>query len=89
LPPEEIKGLRITRLGILEYEDNFTIKPAETSENEKSGYIYSGRPVMPLDEEKNADITAHLDGYASVTPLIYDLTNTNMLETARGWGLEL
>jgi 5'-nucleotidase len=86
LPPEELKGLRFTRLGLLEYEERFDIK---TTDGDGQAYRYAGKPAPRKSLEEDVDINAHRMGYATVTPLYYDLTDLAVLGEMRNWGLEM
>jgi 5'-nucleotidase len=86
LPADEIKGLKITRLARLEYEDKFIV---ETDGESGRGYKYNGRPILRPDMEEDADFIAHRKGYATITPLRFDLTHPAMIDELRSWNLEL
>ena len=85
LPSNLIKGLRYTRLGRREYDNWFS----ERNNNEgHKEYWYSGIPIvyegLPLD----IDVSSMQEGYASITPLHYDLTSHKLLEDIKKWGIE-
>lgn len=84
LPKEEIKGIRYTRLGAREYKEWFHPK---TGENGRTQYWYEGNPVVYEGLPGDIDVIAMQDGFASITPLQYDLTNYNMIDTIKKWGL--
>ncbi len=84
-PAPEIKGVRITRLGAREYDEDFK---ARKSEDGGTLYVYSGRPVVYSGLPEDIDVIAVQDGYASITPLHYDLTNYRLVEEVRSWGFE-
>jgi 5'-nucleotidase len=85
LPLEEIKGLRFTKLGLLEYEERFDIKAADGAGR---AYKYAGKPAPMKDLEEDLDINAHRAGYATITPLRYDLTDLAALGEIKNWGLD-
>lgn len=71
LPFEEIKGVRITRQGVRNYEGIL-----EQRRDPRGGTYYwmGGYPVPPGSDELEIDIVAVDQGYVSVTPLQFDLT---------------
>jgi 5'-nucleotidase len=85
LPQGQIKGVRVTRLAIREYDEFFS---EEAVDGEGRAYKYSGRPVLRRALHVNSDIAAHRDGYATITPLHYDMTDMSMLGDVRSWGFE-
>lgn len=85
LPVSEVKGMKITRLGAREYEEWFKPKKAENGETE---YWYSGTPVVYENLPNDIDVIAVQDGYASITPLHYDLTSYKLIEEVKSWGIK-
>ena len=85
LPDEEIKGLRYTSLGKREYREFFS--PIEL-ENGKTGYRYSGEPVIYDNLPDTIDVIAMQKGYATITPLKMDLTDYAMIEEIRKWRID-
>jgi len=85
LPPDEVKGVRVTRLGRRRYADAITraLDPAGRE------YFWIGGAVTAWSGGADADFRAVEGGYVSVTPLHLDLTNFHLLEEIRGWRLEL
>lgn len=86
IPAEELKGLRITRLGAREYDEDFS--PVEDAEG-RTGYVYTGEPVIYKDLPDDIDVIAIQDGFASITPLHYDLTNHSLVEEVKTWGFHV
>lgn len=85
LPKEEIKGIKVTGLGFREYDA--WIKEI-VSEDGSTAYEYSGKPIYnnEIDSDTN-DVGASQEGYATITPLQYDLTNYNLIEKVRQTGI--
>ncbi len=79
----ELKGVRVTRLGAREYDEYFKVV---IMDNGDRAYRYSGTPVIYSGLSDDIDVIAVQDGYASITPLHYDLTNHNLVERVRAWG---
>ena len=77
-PKEEIKGLKYTKLGRREYEEWLT--PVE-SESGDFLYKYEGRPKVYDSKDLRYDVIAMQEGYASLTPLQFDLTDHVIAET--------
>ncbi len=77
LPKEEIKGLKCTRLGVREYEEWFTTTEGE---NKQILYKYEGRPKVYDSKNLEYDVLAMQEGYATITPLQFDLTAHEIVE---------
>lgn len=65
-PLDEIKGLKLTRLSTRRYKDP-VMKLRENL------YVIGGEPLW--NREKGTDLEAVLEGYASLTPLLKDMTD--------------
>jgi 5'-nucleotidase len=83
-PPEEVRGIRVARLGRRSYRDELVVR------NDPRG-----RPYYWIDgsdpedhAEEGTDVNAVAEGYVSLTPAHMDLTSHRWLEELRGWGLE-
>jgi 5'-nucleotidase len=85
LPAGQVKGLKYTRLGKREYENWFREVKNEAGKNE---YWYSGVPVVYENLAEDIDVKSMQDGYASITPLHYDLTSHKLLDDLKKWGIE-
>lgn len=83
LPGDQIKGLRVTRLGAREYDEDFS---PQTDVEGTTGYVYTGEPVVYSGLPDDIDVMAIQDGYVSITPLHYDLTNHSLIEEVKSWG---
>ncbi len=82
--PEEIRGMKITRMGPREYNETFEI---QESPRKQKYFWYSGTVVHYEGLPEDLDIMAHQDNYITVTPLKLDLTDLDMLDTVTGWDL--
>jgi 5'-nucleotidase len=80
LPKDEIKGVKLTRLGQRFYRDSF-------HEQDDGGFRLSGKTGTLDDPEMLLDSTCVSAGYASVTPLTVDYTSFRMLEPFTGWDI--
>jgi len=85
IPPEEVKGVRITSLGQRRYSDSLT-RAHDPSGKE---YFWIGGGATTWRGNQDSDFRAVEEGYISVTPLHLDLTNYRIIEEIRGWNLDL
>ncbi len=85
LPWEEIRGIRVARLGRRTYPEMVV---EQTDPWGKPCYwIGGGRPTWePGDDTDHAAVS---QGYASLTPLSLDMTDHALLDNVRGWELRL
>ncbi len=84
IDPEEVKGVRVTRLARRAYSDSiFRGKDPMGRE-----YFWVGGGRAEWSGAEGTDFHAVESGYVSVTPLHLDLTNHALLEDVRKWGLE-
>lgn len=85
VPPSEVKGVRVTKLGRRLYRD------ATTRQVDPSGreYYWIGGGVAEWNGAPDSDYQAVRDGYVSVTPLHLDLTSHRRLNEVRDWDLRL
>lgn len=81
--PDEVKGVRVTKLGRRRYQDSLT-RAQDPSGKE---YFWIGGGTTNWTGPDDSDFRAVKDGYISVTPLHLDLTNFPLLDQIRGWGL--
>ncbi|MDR1245708.1 MAG: 5'/3'-nucleotidase SurE [Clostridiales Family XIII bacterium] len=78
LPPSDIKGVKVTRLGKREYDAWIR---EETRETGLRTYRYAGSvPIYRDDLPPDVDVAAHREGYATVTPLCHDFTAREMID---------
>lgn len=80
LMPEEIKGIRITKLGIRNYDNLFD----ERQDPRGNTYYWMGGGVVKEDQEADSDVLALQDGFISVTPIHLDMTDYRLIEEYRG-----
>ena len=81
LPPEGIKGVRVCPLSYRAYDEWFR---EQTDDTGRTGYHYSGAPqVIGEAGADESDIIANGLGYATVTPLHFDLTDRQGLDALR------
>ncbi len=85
LPKAQIKGVKYTRLGAREYQEWF--RP-QMGENGKTQYWYEGNPVVYEGLPDDIDVISMQEGYASITPLQYDMTRYDFMDQLKKWKLE-
>ncbi|MEG0291596.1 MAG: 5'/3'-nucleotidase SurE [Anaerovoracaceae bacterium] len=84
-PAEEIKGVKYARLGKRDYEGWFN--PVKNHKGELE-VAYSGYPKEYNSDDLTIDVIAFEQGYATITPLKYDLTNHYLIEEVESWGID-
>lgn len=85
VPLEEIRGLRVTRLGPREYDESFDIL---VNPRGQKYYWYSGKLVEYTGLGDDVDTMAQQDGYVSITPLKLDMTDYELREKVKSWDLQ-
>jgi 5'-nucleotidase len=83
VPPEEIKGVKVTKLGRRVYRDAVVKKQDPRG---RDYYWIGGQPPIWCHGEET-DFEAVEDGMISVTPLHLDLTDYRSLDDIRAWHL--
>lgn len=84
IPPlrgEDIKGIRLTRLGRRVYSDS--LKPMQDPWGRQIYWIGGGS--IAWTGEADSDFRAIQEGYISITPLHLDLTHHAMLKDSESW----
>jgi 5'-nucleotidase len=85
IDPAELRGVRVTRLGRRVYEGSL-MRAHDPSGKE---YFWIGGGQTTWWGEIDSDFRAIEEGFISVTPLHLDLTNFDLLQDIRDWGLRL
>lgn len=86
IPPvakEKVAGVKITKLGVHRYIDVFEKR---TDLRGKTYYWLAGESIEYEDEE-NTDISAVKKNYISITPIHYDLTNYDFIDSLSKWNI--
>ncbi len=83
LPPDRIKGVRVTRQGRAIWNDTFDVRRDPANKE----YFWLTGGLQNVDQDLDYDEAAVRGGYVSVTPIQYDLTNEEMVERMRSWKL--
>jgi 5'-nucleotidase len=84
VPPAEIAGIQITRLGQRVYRDRLVERQDPRGRNY---YWIGGEPPSGVPEE-GTDIWALANNCISITPLHLDMTEYKMVEELKRWPLE-
>jgi 5'-nucleotidase len=81
LPDAEIPGTRVCPLSYRAYDEWFR---SSEDENGRLGYHYSGAPLVFGEAgPDDSDVIANGLGYATITPLKFDLTDFDLLRSAK------
>ena len=84
IPGSEIKGVRITSLGRVKYEENFSYGISNLG---SKFYWYTGKPLR-IAQTGDSDIQAIRDKYISISPLKFDITDRERMEEFSNWNIE-
>lgn len=83
LPAEQLAGVQVTRLGVIEYENTF-----ERREDPRGRtYYWMGGSLVDSGNEEGTDVMALKQGRISVTPIHFDLTNYGIMRLIEEWNL--
>ncbi|MCB2293056.1 5'/3'-nucleotidase SurE [Clostridium algoriphilum] len=80
LKENEIKGIKVCKIGSRLYNNKYI---ESTGENNETQYEIKG--MVKDIHEKDSDTIYFKEGYVTVTPLHYDLTNFSILNDVRKW----
>ena len=84
LPADKIKGIAITRQGKSKYREYFD----KRVDPQKREYYWLTGEMSYVESGEDVDFTAIKNGYISITPMQYDLTNYQLKEKLRDWDLD-
>jgi 5'-nucleotidase len=85
LPPDAIRGLRVTRLGQRIYRDVLI----QRADPRGRPYYWIGGQPPTGEPEEGTDIGALAQGFISITPLNLDMTDVRLLDEMAHWDLAL
>lgn len=80
IPMEEIKGIKITRQSTSEWHDHYERRTDPMGHD----YFWIKGTYITNDDRPDADDVALKDGYVSITPIHYDLTNRKVMKELEG-----
>ncbi len=81
---DDLKGVKVTTLGIRRYKNAFE-KRHDPRGNEY--YWLSGEVINEI-QGKDSDINAIKDNFISMTPIHYDLTKFDLIQTIENWNIQ-
>lgn len=87
IPPvkkELFAGFRVTRLGFIEYEDEFDRR----IDPQGNPYFWMKGRLAHKEIEPDVDVVAVSENYISITPVHFDLTNHLIIDRVKKWGIE-
>lgn len=84
LPQNQIKGILITQQGKSKWDESFI----ERTDPFGQKYYWLAGKLMEKDNDLTADHFASREGYVSVTPIHFDLTDYKMLDEMKSWNIE-
>ncbi|MCC5909871.1 MAG: 5'/3'-nucleotidase SurE [Clostridiaceae bacterium] len=82
---EEIKGVKVTTLGVRKYENTFI----ERKDPRGNSYYWTSGIVAEIEQNQNSDIIALKNNYISITPIDFDLTHFNTFEKIKEWNFKI
>lgn len=83
LPREQLKGVRITKMGHRLYRDQWDRRVDPRGRT----YYWLAGQLAEVDNDRDSDVVATEAGYISVTPVQLDLTRYEQIERLSGWNL--
>jgi 5'-nucleotidase len=83
LPEEQIRGVKITRQGESSWEDTFDVRRDPANRQ----YFWLTGHMKITDSDPETDQVAIHEGYISVTPIHYQLTDSQMVAALEAWGV--
>ena len=84
LPEDQIKGIKLTTQGKSKWDD---IYEKRIDPNGKNYYWLTGN-LKDIDTEFNSDQGAVKNGFVSVSPIHFDLTDYSAYENMKNWNIE-
>ncbi len=85
VPASEVQGVKVTRLGSRYFSESLTRMKDPWGRE----IFWIGGGTITWTGGADSDHQAVALGYISITPLHMDLTNYSLIETVRGWSLEV
>ncbi len=79
------KGVKVVPMGVERYGEHFE----KRTDPRGRSYYWATSDPPPRPGSHETDLTALEAGYVTLTPLDFDLTRHNMLESMRQWDLKL
>jgi len=83
IPEQQIKGVKVTKLGVVQYANVFERRYDPRGRT----YYWMGGKAIESDNSTDSDVTAVKEGFISVTPVHFDLTDYKLMDVLRDWRL--
>lgn len=83
IPDKDVKGFKITKLGIRKYENYIEERLSPYGKR----YVWIGGKIKEIVQEENSDISVTENGYISITPINIEMTNMNKIEILKNMDL--
>jgi len=84
-PKSEIKGVKVTTLGIRRYDNAFI----ERKDPWGNSYYWISGTVREIKQDEQSDIAAINENYISITPIHFDLTHLKHFEELEKWDFHI
>lgn len=84
IPARKIRGIRITKQGTSTWDDTFDVRRDPANRE----YFWLTGRMNVTDTDEDTDQIAVRNGYVSITPIHYNLTDRVMIEKMRTWQIE-
>jgi len=84
IPARRIKGVRVTNQSLTSFNDWFD----KRKDPHGNTYYWMTGDYKPKDADKASDLNALRDGYISVTPIHFDLTDYRFIPELENWPLK-
>jgi 5'-nucleotidase len=85
VPTEKLRGIKITTLGTRRYRNVFDKRVDPRGRT----YYWLAGDVIDLDDDIDTDTMAVKDGFVSITPVHFDLTDYRVMEQLKNWDLTI
>lgn len=82
IPRDELKGVKVAKLGSLTYHDWF-------NETAPGVFRYEGAPVFDGSNEPDSDVYLTREGWATIAMVKYDLNDYEGLKLAEEWSITI
>lgn len=83
--PDEIVGVAITHLGTVRYKNSFDRRMDPRGRD----YYWLAGEMINNTDDKGSDVWAVKNNYISITPILFDLTKYDIIETIKNWNLKI
>lgn len=81
---DEITGVNITTLGVRKYKNAFI----ERFDPRGQSYYWLGGELINEESKEGTDIHSIQSNHISITPIHFDLTKFNLVDTLKNWSIE-